>query len=590
VRAVWSGRRERPLSPSWLRVLCISALGLALTLWVWGIIIGRYPGSGGGDGPFFFRLIETGKISISRWHELPLWNPYECGGVPLWDNPQSIVASPVILLLQQANTTTTVGVWVMLHVTAGFLGTWLFCRSELEASRVASFVAACLFAFSVAHSNHLAGGHTAFASFQLAPFALFFWRRAEADRRMAIGLGLLVANMLYAGGVYALANIGLMLAVETATRMTSLTRAITIARRGIVTGLVAFTVGAARLLPVLDQLLHHKRALAPEHDFIDWQLLKDMYLDRAHALRFGHEYVWGEYISYTGPIILALAAAGLVLGLTDKKWMLVVGLAVLVLMLGHFAPWAPWTFLKAHVPPFVSMRVPARFRLLFILFIACWTALAIDRLPRAIEQLAGAGPLARTARVVVAAIALFATGSVAGHAVDVINSQWDGPPPTSPAPSTRLHLGGANLAQFIDQPRQNRGRLDCWEEWAPFAGAPLWTGDVPQAKAATADATVFSVDRTQNSFVVDVDAREPTTLLFNTSFARGWRSDVGTPREQARQLVVDVPAGHHRLRVWYWPIGLTLGLILTALGLTVALAGLLRISPRRRWRTGPAPG
>jgi hypothetical protein len=255
--------------------------------------------------------------------------------------------------------------------------------------------------------------------------------------------------------------------------------------------------------------------------------------------------------------------------------MLVVGGALVLFMLGHFAPWAPWTFLKTHVPPFISMRVPARFRLLLILFVACWTAMAIDRLPRAIEQFAGGSAVARASRMVIAAVALFATGDVTGHAVDVINSQWNGAPPTSPTPSTRLHLGGPNLAQFIDQPRQNRGRLECWEEWAPYAGAPLWAGDLPQAKVVGDGATVYSVHRTQNSFVVDVEAREPSTLLFNTSFARGWRTNIGTVREQSRQLVVDVPPGHHRVKVRYWPVGLTLGFVLTAIGISLAVLGLL---------------
>lgn len=573
--------RERPLAPTWLRLLCITGLGLALTLWVWGRIIERYPAAGGGDGLFFFRLIEAGKISVSRWRELPLWNPYECGGVPLWDNPQSIVAAPLILLLQPFDTTVTMGAWLVAHVTAGFVGTWLLCRDELRTTRMAALAASCLFAFSVSHTTHLAGGHTAFASFQFAPLALFFWRRAEADPRMAIGLGLLVANVIYGGGVYPLAFIGLMLGVETLTRVTSLARAPRIARAGAIALFFAVTVGAARLLPVVDQLLHHERSLAPETDFIEWQLLKKMFLARTHALRFGHEYVWPEYASYTGPVVLALAAVGLVLGLRRHPWMLAVAGVLLLVMLGHFAAWAPWTLLKGHVPPFVSMRVPSRFRLLLVLFIACWVALAMDRLPRALEALAGGSALARAARVVVTSVALLAAGDVASQSMRIIDAQWSGPAPASPPVAARLHLGGPGLAEFIDQPRQNRGRLECWEEWAPYAGAPLWTGDVPQARAATPGAVVKAVHRTQGSFLVDVEAPEPTTILFNSSFARGFRTDTGVLREQGRQLVADIPAGHHRMRVWYWPVGLTAGLVVTAFGLALAALGLWRLRPLR---------
>ena len=573
-------RPERLAGPLWQRLLYVSTLGLGLTLWVWSVIIQHYPASGGGDGPFFFKLVEAGKISISRWGELPLWNPYECGGVPLWDNPQSIVAAPIILFMQPFSTTATIGVFVAAHVIAGFVGMWLLCRHELRCSRMAAFVGACLFAFSASHSNHAAGGHTTFVAFQFAPLALLLWRRAEHDARCGIGLGLLTALMLYEGGVYAPAFIGLMLAVETLTRCTAFRRIFRIAQVGALALMVVLVVGAARLLPVLDQIAHHKRPLAGEADAIDWQLLKDMYLDRAHALRFGHEYVWGEYLSYTGPIVLALAAVGLVLSILTESWMFAVALALFILMLGHFSHWAPWSLLKGHVPPFISMRVPARFRLLLMVFIAGWVAIAVDRLPSLLERLGTRTPIGRAARVVVAGIAILAAGDVTGHSIDIINSQWNGPAPVRLTPSTRLHLGGADLAQFIDQPRQNRGRLECWEEWAPFSGAPLWVGDLAQARAADAGAVVYSVKRTQNSFVVDVEASAPTTLLFNSSWARGWRTDTGTIREEAHQLVVDVPAGHHHMKVWYWPVGLTVGLIATALGLIGAIAAIYRLSRR----------
>jgi len=579
--------RERPLAPLGFRLLCLSLLGLVLTCSIWMVIFQRYPGSGGGDGPFFFRLIEAGKVSVSRWHELPLWNPYECGGVPLWDNPQSIVSSPLVLLLQPLTTAATIGVWVIVHVVVGFVGMWIFAREELGSSRIAAFTAACLFAFSAQHSNHAAGGHTAFATFQLTPLALLMWRRGERDARHAIGLGLIFALMIYEGGVYAPALVGLMLAIETVTRLRSGDRLIAIARAAGIVGLVTLTVGAARVIPVADQILHNKRGLGGESEAMDWQMLKDMFLDRQHALRTaGHQYVWGEFVAYIGPVILVLMALGVLVSAGTETWFLVVAIALFVLMLGHFSPRAPWTLLKTYVPPFTSMRVPLRFRLLLAMFIAGWVAIAMDRVPALAERTFGRTRLVRAFRVVIIGAALFGAGDVAGHSVDVINSQWDGPPQQKnlKASSPNLYLGGPGLAQFIDQPRQNRGRLDCWEEWAPFAGAPLWTGDAPQARIPEAEAargTVTSVRRSQNAFVIDADAKEEVTVQLNTSWARGWRTTAGTIREESHQLVVRLPPGHHVFRVWYWPVGLTAGFVLTALGLLASIVMIGRLGRRR---------
>jgi hypothetical protein len=566
-------RSEPPVSPLSLRLAAIASLGGVLSLWVWKAIYVHAPQTDGGDGPFFFRLLEASKVSLGRWHELPLWNPYECGGVPLWDNPQSIIAAPLVFLLQPFDTTFTMGAWAVVHVTIGFVGTWLLCRDELGTSRLAAFAAACLFAFSAPLSNHIAGGHTAFATFQFAPLALFFWRRAETDHRHALGLGLVVANLLFSGGVYTLANLGLMLLIETCTRLTSAKRSRDIVRAGAIVGLVAVTVGAARLFPLLDQVTHHRRPLGGEGDFLDWKLLKDMYLDRSHALHLGHDYVWGEYVAYCGPIVLLLAAIGLALSARERPWMVIVGGAVFVLMLGHFAKWAPWHLLKGNVPPFTGMRVPARFRMLLVMFIAAWVAIAIDRLPLWLSRLKAARgrarPVRRLATVVVTGAAFIGAGDVASTSADnIIVPQWNGPVPAKVEPAPRLHLLNPPSAQFIDQPRQNVGRLECWEEWIPFVPQAIWVGDVPQARALTVAATVRSVERTQNSFRVALTATEPTTVLFNTSFARGWRSNAGTPRELNGQLAVELPAGEYPvLEVWYWPVGLTAGLLTTALGL-----------------------
>jgi len=528
-------------------------------------------------------MIEAGKVSLSRWHELPLWNPYECGGVPLWDNPQSLVAAPLMLLFQSWSTSATLGVWIILHVLVGFVGMWLLSRSELGLSRMATFVASCLFAFGLPISNHLGGGHMAFVGFLYAPLALYFWRRAEDNIRHAIGLGLLVALMFYEGGVYAPVLLALMLGIETVTRLSSVPRTLKLSRAGLVVLVIGVGVGAARLFPVADQIAHYKRPLGAETDFIDWQMLKSMYLDRWHALRTPpHDYVWGEYVAYIGIFVLVLAALGLLLSITTETWFFVTALVVFFLMLGHFASFAPWTLLRKYVPPFPSLRVPARFRLLLVMFIAGWAGIATDRLPKLLLRVFGRSPLAHAAGVAILCLALFGTGDVAGHSVDVINSQWDGPASGSVTPSPHLFLGGAGMASFIDQPRQNRGRLECWEEWAPHAGAPLWTGDVPQARSQNDKAHIESVMRTQNSFMIDIEGNESSTLLLNTSYARGWRSSIGSVREQNHQLVVDVPAGHHAVRVWYWPVGLTVGFWVTGLSLVLSLIALVRVcSPIR---------
>jgi uncharacterized membrane protein YfhO len=91
------------------------------------------------------------------------------------------------------------------------------------------------------------------------------------------------------------------------------------------------------------------------------------------------------------------------------------------------------------------------------------------------------------------------------------------------------------------------------------------------------------VDRTQNAFVLDVDATEPARILLNSGFDRGWRASAGTVVREGHLLALDLPAGHHHVVVDYWPHGLTLGFVLSGVGL-VGVGAFFVLDARRRRR------
>jgi len=41
---------------------------------------------------------ERPPLSVAHFHQLPLWNPYECGGTPMIGDPQSRVLTPFFLI------------------------------------------------------------------------------------------------------------------------------------------------------------------------------------------------------------------------------------------------------------------------------------------------------------------------------------------------------------------------------------------------------------------------------------------------------------------------------------------------------------
>ncbi len=578
---------SRSLRAWWVRLVALAALGQALAVVAWWPMLAAYPNTQNGDGQAYHEYLEAARVSVARYREFPFWNPYQCGGNPLWDNPQSFAGAPLLWLTFVLGTTRTLEIWILVHVALGFVCMWVFARHELRLGRLSTFVAAGAWAFSGFHQHHGSGGHLTFAPFVFFPLALLLWRRAERDARCAVGLGLLVALMFYEGAVYPLPHLAVLLGAETFTRALPVRRMPAIAAAAGIVGVVSFTVAACRLLPVLDQLRQHRRVMAPDVDALQWTTLKDMFLARAHGRNVpGQQYVWTEYGTYLGPIILLLAGIGMAVGATEAWWMLALTGLTFALMCGHFAAFAPWSLLHGHVPPFQEMRVPSRFRAEVSMFLAAFAGIAVERLPAAMRRWRPQRRWGEAAGMAVGVIALVGVFDIVVVGVHVIGPFFTAPPEQpSVEASERLHDAGPGVGAYIDRPRQNRATSFCYDEWAFGEGMHAWEGDVPQARALDDGAVIEVANRTQNTLTIDVNVTRPSRILLNAAYDDDWKTDVGQTVNEGHQLAVDLPAGHHRVHVRCWPRTFDLGVALTALGIAGSLAFFAR-DARRRKRTG----
>lgn len=576
---------ERPISPGWLRAAGLVALGTLLTVFAWWPMFANYPKTPEEDGRYVYQQFEIAKASIRTYGELPLWNAFDCRGIPMWDYPESMIASPIVLLTVGLNTTITIILWNLIHVVGGFVGMWLFARHELKTTRGGAFVSATVWAFATGHVAQYAGEHETFVTFLFAPLLLLLWRRAERSWNAAVGLGILLALMLYEGATYPLPYSGIMLLAETLTRAYPPKRLPRILAAGGVAGGVAILLGASRLLPLVDQLTSHKREMYADVDALKPTSAWLMYTLRTPHWRAtfnGQQYLFGEYITYIGWLGVFLLFVGVVTAGTEYLWMVAVGAMLFAVMAGHWGKWAPWTFLHEHVFPFKSMRVPARFRHLLMALVAAFIGLGVDKVPVRLRELGAGRRLADASRVVMFGLAFVVAGDMIGLGLDILGYRFNGAPPAKVTRSTRFYYGGPGLAgDFIDHPRQNRAWLGCRAyEWAFRADAPLWTGDVPQARAVDDAVVVEVANRTHNTFTIDAVASRPGRIHLNSAYDKSWQSDVGAVVEDQKLLAIDLPPGRHRIHVKYWPRFLTLGFSLSALG----LIGVTAFFFRRRLR------
>ena len=220
------------------------------------------------------------------------------------------------------------------------------------------------------------------------------------------------------------------------------------------------------------------------------------------------------------------------------------------------------------------------------MLLAAFAGIAVERLCVVARRVVASDRWTDAFRTAIACVALVGVGDVISVGQTVIEPFFSGAPAAPQvAASTRLYYGGADAAAFIDQPRQNRGRFACYDEWGFGEGSALWEGDVPQARAIDDGAVVEVANRTQNTFTIDVLANRPARILLNSVYDDDWKTDVGSAMNQSNQLAIDVPAGHHRVHVRCWPRTFNVGVALTLVGVIGSAAWFMR-SRRRATKVG----
>lgn len=577
---------ERPpsrLSRRTRNWIALYVTGLLVSTYLWWPMIAGWSSTQGGDGQYFHKFIEAGRVSVMHFRELPLWDPYECGGRPLWDNPQALVAAPLMWLNFFVGTSVAMKVWYWLHTAAGFVSMWLFCRKEMRTSRTSTFAAAVAWSTGVFHMHHVAGGHAAFVTFELMPLALLLWRRADENDRAAMGVGLIVALQGLEGGALPLLYFAVLLGAETLTRLWPLARIVRIARAGAIVLGVGIGIGAVRFFPVIDQLRSHTRPLPKDFDHMTASSLLDAFVNGhiGHLAHIpDHTYVWGEYSTYLGWALLLLAIAGIALTWRKNLWMVAILVLGISLMVGYQGRYSPWGILNQHVYPISQMRVPARFNLQTAFLLLAFAASGADRLgayvarlPFVVRSLGISATSALVVRHAVPLVAVLGAGDSLGTAIELAHMYPTGGAdhPKTTKRSPRIYYGGRDSAAPVDQPQQNRGRTFCYEPWAPYEGAAVWDGDVPQGRSLEPAAVVSNVTRTQNTFDLDVQSDGPAKVLLNSTFDLNWRSTIGRPFENNKMLAVEVPAGVHHVHLFYRPRYLGIGAVVSAISIALTI-------------------
>lgn len=543
--------------------------------------------TGFGDWQMVHHNLEAALAAI-RAGEAPLWDPYHCGGVTSFGNPESQHFAPWVLFFALAfGSTLATKLLLVVHAAVGAAGAFYYARRRHALGVAPSCLVAGAWAGSGFFSWQMAGGHFTFAPYYLLPWLLLAWRRSLSDLRYVAPVALLLAAMVFEGGTYpvphALLAMGLeaLLALAPSARFEPGSQVRPPLRRALVhiaiAGGLAALLSAARWLPILHTLELFPRSVQSTDTPSLLALMEAWVQSEGEWRAPGRVYVWPEYSAFVGWPVVAAAAVGLPAALRRHRAPLVGLLFFLALAMGAFHPWAPWALLH-ELPVFDSLRVPSRLQAVITLYLAVLAGVGVESVVRAASARLGHADWWRGVGWGFVPIALaFPVAFNLGN-----NAKWDGPPvEASDPPAARFHLiGTADYhTRYARLPRENRGTRSCYVgamEWRPAAG--LWHGDRAQARTEAGEITAAT--RSPNAFRVEVALEREGLLQLNQNYHPDWRASVGEVVDERGRLAVRLPAGSHQVLVRYRPRWLWWGVAASTLGLLAALA-LLAWSRRR---------
>jgi len=567
------------------------------------------------DWRHFSMLWEAARVALRDFHQFPSWNPYHCGGLVLYQHPESPFPGPLFLLTYfWLPTAVAMKVWIVAHLICGTLGARALVADRggnaAEQLLGAAVMAACGF-----FAEHIGGGHLSFTPFLYLPLIVWAFRRGLRDVRYAVVVAGLFAVTVLEGGTYPAPLMAVALAVECLARLGSAEDRRGMARALPVIVLLFVLLAAVRLLPALHYLREHPR-LEPLDDGLGIGEVFSFWTTRTHARRMlGHRYVWPEYDDYVGVVPVVLMLAGVLVALfardgarRERRIDLAVFATLVWCALGRIHGPALAMLLHA-LPVFRSLRVPSRFLGPAMVGFGLLAAGALAAGRRTLEK--------RGSRLLRAALAL-ELALVVGVAVDicltnqrVMQQGLDPRMPQTRASADFFQNTGADYGRLPTFPVDGFGTRGCYValEWKPAPGITDGRGAQARLEPPTAG-TIVEKRWSPNRLDFDVQLDAPATLIVNQNYETGWQvnggeivgayvvperrfwdirghssgSPGGGPSELPAKgaiglLAVPLAAGPHHLSLWHRPPWLWPGGFLSLAG--AALAALILRRARR---------
>ncbi|WCL48514.1 hypothetical protein [Leptospira sp. GIMC2001] len=358
-------------------VLCCTFLRFTFQLEWWDNSLARFDW----DQHFFY--LESVRKAFLDFHEMPFWNPYYVGGIPIIENPQIKFLSPTNLFSLVFGSIKALKISVVFYSFIGFFSSLFLFRRALGFGFWASLFASTIYSFCGWHSQHVFAGHSQFFSTSIVPIVfgclIRYYRKNIFLDLIFSALGMLL--LISEGNIYIFLFIFFLTFIFGIFAL--ITKNLKLFRLIFYFTTTTFVFCSYRIIPEVQFFLENGSQYFPDTQNLSisniWTIFTGSSQHPLLARNFeAQQYQWWEYGNYIGyfPFIILF----LLLPFFRKKdfWMVIFLSIALVMMLGDFHELSPFAILRK-VPGYSNMRIPSRWSIVLVFFMSLLLGHLIDR-------------------------------------------------------------------------------------------------------------------------------------------------------------------------------------------------------------------
>ena len=552
-----------------------------------------YIGSYDWDQHFFYNAVP--RVSLLKYHEFPLWNPYYCGGDAMLAHPESSFLSPTYLFILLFGEIIGLKMLVFLHLVVGMFGMFLLAK-YFRLEKYSSYLPPIIFFFSSWFASRIIVGHTLYLTLAFLPYVFLYFLKSLKKQQYIIICAIFLSLIILGGGatypfLYSLILLFLysfFILLKRKKKYPILILFFLI--------VVASLFSAVKIVPmyffVKDYSLVQDDMQPNNFKNLYYSLLSrnqdvgsrvfysyfnqtQKWYDDGRLIN-GEVHIktiwqWHEYSAYIGiiPVILFLIA----LIFYFRRYWILLSMSFVFLILFFGDKLILWSLIRK-IPFLSSLHGPSRFIILFVFALSLISGMVLSRVER-IKKYSIIAPI----------MVLIICLDLAFISIPLYSGTFDQKMPNLIKKNDNYFQVLAENKFISKYPNflQGIGTVNCYERvHPPTAVYPAYDesgnfnkdylGEVFFAKSLSKVEYEFSTNKIKASFDID----KPEIIVLNQNYDKGWKSNSKDVKNFNGLVSTDVGPEEKEIEFYYLPNSFVIGLIISLISLISGIVYFIR--------------